>query len=230
MRIAIIGSGVAGLGAALALSEDNDVRLFEKDARFGGHANTVDVESTPGDQLFATEIGGIGGSHAVRRETLDARDAETIRLTEQRSGQWIVWCGLNDEARAVAAGIGDDAVNVEGNWSPEAKADALESFQDGKIRVLVTKPSIAGFGMNFQNAHQMAFCGVNDSYEMYYQSIRRCWRFGQTEPVDVFVVVSTLERQIVDNVRRKEIESATMTAQLVHAMQAEQLRKELSNV
>ena len=194
------------------------------------HANTVEVESTPDDQLFATELGGIGGRHAVRRETLDARVAETIRLTEQRSGQWIVWCGLNDEARAVAAGIGDDAVNVEGNWSPEAKADALESFQDGKIRVLVTKPSIAGFGMNFQNAHQMAFCGVNDSYEMYYQAIRRCWRFGQTEPVDVYVVVSTLERQIVDNVRRKEIESSTMTAQLVHAMQAEQQRKELSNV
>jgi hypothetical protein len=67
----------------------------------------------------------------------------------------------------------------------------------------------------------MAFCGVNDSYEMYYQAIRRCWRFGQTKPVDVHVVVSTLERQIVDNVRRKETESAAMTSQLVHAMQAE---------
>ena len=189
------------------------------------HANTVEVETTPVDQLFATELGGIGGRHAVRRETLDARVAETVGLAGQ-SGQWIVWCGLNDEARAVAKALGADAVNVEGNWSPEAKADALEAFQDGKLRVLVTKPSIAGFGMNFQNASRMVFCGVNDSYEMYYQSIRRCWRFGQTEPVDVYVVVSTLERQIVDNVRRKEIESSTMTAQLVHAMQAEQLQRE----
>lgn len=185
------------------------------------HAETVDVESTPDDQLFATELGGIGGRHAVRRETLDARVERTFDLV-RRPGQWIVWCGLNDEARAVTASVGADAVNVEGNWTPEAKADALEAFQDGNIRVLVTKPSIAGFGMNFQNAHQMAFCGVNDSYEMYYQAIRRCWRFGQTEPVDVHVVVSTLERQIVDNVRRKEIESSAMTSQLVHAMQAEQ--------
>ena len=184
------------------------------------HAETVDVESTPDDQLFATDIGGIGGRHAVRRETLEARVERTLELIGTSDEQWIVWCGLNDEARAVAAGVAN-AKNVEGNWTPEQKADALESFQDGDLRVLVTKPSIAGFGMNFQNAHRMVFCGVNDSYEMYYQAIRRCWRFGQTEPVDVHVVVSTLERQIVDNVRRKEIESATMTSQLVHAMQAE---------
>ena len=184
-------------------------------------AETVEVESTPDDQLFATELGGIGGRHAVRRETLEARVERTLNLVACHPDQWIVWCGLNDEARAIVDGVGDGAVNVEGNWTPEAKADALEAFQDGKIRVLVTKPSIAGFGMNFQNAHRMAFCGVNDSYEMYYQAIRRCWRFGQTQPVDVHVVVSTLERQIVDNVRRKESESSTMTAQLVHAMQAE---------
>ena len=184
------------------------------------HAETVDVESTPDDQLFATDLGGIGGRHAVRRETLAARVERTLELVAGNADQWIVWCGLNDEAKAVTAGL-DDARNVEGNWSPESKADALESFQDGNLRVLVTKPSIAGFGMNFQNAHRMAFCGVNDSYEMYYQAIRRCWRFGQTEPVDVHVVVSALERQIVENVKRKESESATMTAQLVHAMQAE---------
>jgi hypothetical protein len=81
--------------------------------------------------------------------------------------------------------------------------------------VLVTKPSIAGFGMNFQNCHQMVFVGLNDSYESYYQSIRRCWRFGQTRPVNVHVVVSALETQIVDNVRAKEIEAANSTAHLV---------------
>jgi superfamily II DNA or RNA helicase len=132
-----------------------------------------------------------------------------------------VWCGLNDEADTIAAALGDDAVNVEGSWSPESKAEALEAFQDGHIRVLVTKPSIAGFGMNFQNCHQMIFCGVNDSYEAYYQAVRRCWRFGQTSPVDVHIVVSELEQQIVDNVRRKESEAANMTAQLVAAMRQE---------
>lgn len=184
------------------------------------HGEIVHVEVQPEGQLFATDLGGIGGRHAVRRETLDARVERATAIAE-RPGQWIVWCGLNDEADQIARNIGDDAVNVEGSWTPEAKAEALESFQDGEIRVLVTKPSIAGFGMNFQNAHQMVFCGVNDSYEAYYQAVRRCWRFGQTKPVDVHIVVSELEQQIVDNVRRKETEASHMTAQLVEAMRHE---------
>ena len=180
------------------------------------HAETVDVEQTPEGQLFATDIGGIGGRAAVRRATLDAR---VERAAELASGddQWIVWCGLNDEAREIAARV-DGAVNVEGNWSPDDKAEALEGFQDGEIRVLVTKPSIAGFGMNFQNAHRMAFVGLSDSYESYYQAIRRCWRFGQEHPVDVHIVVSELERQIVDNVRRKESDASRMTDALIRQM------------
>jgi len=94
-------------------------------------------------------------------------------------------------------------------------ATALEAFQDGDVRVLVTKPSIAGHGMNFQNCSRMAFVGLSDSWESYYQAIRRCYRFGQTEPVRAHIVVSALEQQIVDNVRRKEEEAARMTEALV---------------
>jgi SNF2 family DNA or RNA helicase len=112
-----------------------------------------------------------------------------------------------------------DAVNVAGSWAPEDKAEALERFQDGAIRVLVTKPSIAGFGMNFQNAHRMAFVGLSDSYEAYYQSIRRCWRFGQTEPVDVHVIVSELEQEIVRNVQDKEFQASEFTDGLVRHSQ-----------
>jgi superfamily II DNA or RNA helicase len=184
------------------------------------HGEIVHVEVTPDDQLFATDLGGIGGRHAVRRATMDARVKRAATIAAG-PGQWIVWCGLNDEANQITDKLGDDAANVEGSWSPEAKAEALERFQDGDIRVLVTKPSIAGFGMNFQNAHQMVFCGVNDSYEAYYQAVRRCWRFGQTKPVDVHIVVSELEQQIVNNVRRKESEASHMTAQLVEAMRHE---------
>lgn len=180
----------------------------------------VHVEVTPDDQLFATDLGGVGGRHKVRRETLDARCARAVELVKGESGrQWIVWCGLNDEASTVAGAL-PDAVNVEGSWSPEAKATALESFQDGDVRVLVTKPSIAGFGMNFQNASRMAFVGLSDSYEAYYQAVRRCWRFGQSEPVNAHVVVSELESQIVANVRRKESEAAATTAGLVRHMAA----------
>lgn len=172
----------------------------------------VDIEAE--GQLFPTELGGIGGRSKVRRTTLDAR-CELAAELAAADGQWIVWCGLNDEADKIASAV-EGAVNVQGSWSPDDKARALEDFQDGRIRVLVTKPSIAGFGMNFQRAHQMIFVGLSDSYEAYYQAIRRCWRFGQTRPVDVHVVVSDLERQIVDNVRRKEAEAIHSVDLLTH--------------
>ena len=181
------------------------------------HSELVEIDLAPEGQLFATELGGVGGRHQVRRHTLDARVARAIELVESTDDQWIVWCGLNDEADAIAEQL-SGAVNVEGSWSPDDKAEALEAFQDGHVRVLVTKPRIAGMGMNFQNAHRMVFVGMSDSYESYYQAVRRCWRFGQTEPVDVYIVVSELEQQIVHNVRRKEAEAATMTAHLVRAM------------
>lgn len=181
------------------------------------HAEPVAVELTPDDQLFATDLGGIGGRAAVRRQTLSARCERAAELAAE-SDQWIVWCGLNDEAASVADAV-DGAVNVEGSWTPDAKAEALEAFQDGEIRVLVTKPQIAGFGMNFQNAHKIAFVGLSDSYESYYQAIRRCWRFGQTEPVDVHIIVSELEEQIVGNVRRKEEEALRTTDALVAHME-----------
>lgn len=168
-------------------------------------------------QLFATDLGGVGGRAQVRRSTLAARCERACELA--RGGrQWIVWCGLNDEAKTVAEALGDAAVNVEGSWAPDAKAEALEAFQDGEIRVLVTKPSIAGFGMNFQQCSRMAFVGLSDSYEAYYQAIRRCWRFGQTEPVSAHVIVSELEQQIAHNVARKEADAARVTDALVRHM------------
>lgn len=181
-------------------------------------AQTVDVElDAPDGQLFAADLGGVGGRMAVRRQTLEARVERAAELAADDE-QWIIWCGLNDEA-ALAERLIDGAVNVEGSWSPDAKAQALEAFQDGEIRVLVTKPAIAGFGMNFQNCARMAFVGLSDSYEAYYQAIRRCWRYGQTRPVQAHIIVSGLESQIVENVRRKEREALAQTTSLIRHMQ-----------
>lgn len=178
----------------------------------------VRVEVVPDGQLFATDLGGVGGRAAVRRETLDARVARTVEIAAEHDEPVIVWCGLNDEADAVAKALGDQAVNVPGSWKPEDKAAALEAFQDGRTRVLVTKPSIAGFGMNFQHCARQVFCGIGDSYESYYQAVRRSWRFGQTRPVVAHVVVSELEQQIVQNVRRKERDAGAMNDQLIRAV------------
>ena len=164
----------------------------------------VDYDGAPEGQLFATELGGVGGRATVRRSTLDNRVQRAVDVAAGHpDDQWIVWCGLNDEADTVAKLI-PGAVNVDGSWDPDRKAEALEQFQDGRIRVLVTKISIAGFGMNFQNCHRMIFLGMGDSFESYYQAVRRCWRFGQTSPVDAHLVVSDIEQQIVSNVTNKQ--------------------------
>jgi DNA methylase len=171
-----------------------------------------------GDALFPT-LGGVGGRASVRRQTLGARVARAVELVKAESDEpWLLWCGLNDEAHALAASL-PGSVNVAGNWTAEDKAQAFLDFADGKIRYLITKPSIAAMGLNFQHCARQVFVGVNDSYEAYYQAIRRSWRFGQQRPVAAHVVVSELERQIVSNIQRKEREAAAMTAELVRHMQ-----------
>jgi len=107
------------------------------------------------------------------------------------------------------------SANVKGSMTTEAKQEALEAFQDGQIRTLITKVKIAGMGMNFQNAHKMAFVGLGDSYEQYYQAIRREYRFGQKYPVTAHIVISNVEKPIYDNVLRKEKEAGEMSRHLI---------------
>jgi len=171
------------------------------------HPHYVQINDyKPEDQLFFTGLGGVSGRSAIRKDTVDDRLELLLGIMEEgdQSEQWIVWCGLNKESELVTAALGDQCVEVKGSDSPEAKAQAFEDFQDGKYRVLVTKGKIAGFGLNFWNAHKMAFFGLNDSWELWYQCIRREWRFMQQHPVDVHVILSDLENAIYQNVQRKD--------------------------
>lgn len=165
----------------------------------------VDVDIEPGDgELFAMTIGGVQGRSKVRRETLDARVTRAVDLVAAEPDEpWLLWTGLNDEADALADAI-PGAVNVHGSMSPDEKADKLLGFAHRDFPVLVTKLKIAGLGMNYQHCARMAFVGLNDSYEQYYQGMRRCHRYGQTRQVDAHIVLSQLEAQIADNVARKE--------------------------
>lgn len=165
----------------------------------------VAVEIEPGDgELFAASIGGVQGRSKVRRESLAARVQRTVDVVSaEPDEQWLLWCGLNDEADALAAAI-PGAVNVQGSDAPEVKSAALLGFAHGDVRVLITKPKIASLGLNFQSCARMAFVGLNDSYEQYYQAIRRCFRYGQTRVVRAHVVLSEIEGQIAENVERKE--------------------------
>jgi superfamily II DNA or RNA helicase len=169
----------------------------------------------PAGQLFATSLKGITDRAAVRKSTVGTRTRAAAEWINADNGEpWIAWCGLNDEARELTKLI-PDAVNVEGSMAPDAKADALLRFAAGEIRVLVSKPSIAGFGMNFQHCARMVFVGLGDSYEQYFQAIRRCWRFGQTRPVKAVIVLTEPEEAIYANVLRKEREAQAMADELV---------------
>jgi hypothetical protein len=169
-------------------------------------------------QLFPTDLGGVGGRAKVRRQTMGARCARAAALVAAEPDEpWVIWCGLNDEAEMLAKLI-PRSVNVHGAWSPEDKAAALLSFADGGITRLITKPSIASLGLNWQHCARMIFVGMNDSWEQYFQAIRRCYRYGQTRVVDVHVVLSDLEQQIAGNIARKEQQADQMTAGLVQAM------------
>lgn len=172
-------------------------------------------------------IKGVTGRAAVRKATVRIRVDRAVELVKADvSEPWLLWAGRNDEAALLAASL-PGAVNVEGTWTPDAKADALLGFARGDIPILVTKPSIAGFGMNWQHCARMAFVGLSDSYEQYYQCIRRCWRYGQQRPVEAHVVLSDVEEVVAQNVARKESEAAALVAALVEAIAAHRMKETL---
>src|SRR5574340_803199 len=163
----------------------------------------VEADSLPEGQLFFTKLHGITDRVTVRRQTLQIRLAKLRELVSGNDDQWIIWVGLDEEGQAVTRAI-PGAIEVKGSDTPEYKAETFEAFQDGKFRVLASKAKIAGFGMNFQNAHRMAFFGLSDSWEAWYQCIRREWRFKQEHPVTVHVSLSDHESAIYENVMRKD--------------------------
>jgi DNA modification methylase len=174
----------------------------------------IDVDYVPDGQLLFTGLSGIQDRHTVRRLTLDGRIEAAAQLVNNSDEQWIAWCGLNEEGDALEAAL-NNSVQVKGSDSLEYKIDTIHAYQDGSIRILVTKPKIAGFGMNFQNSHNMIFVGLSDSWESYYQCIRRQYRFGQNKPVNVYIVLSEIEREIYDNVMQKERIANRMSEELI---------------
>lgn len=165
--------------------------------------------------LFTKKANTLSERREARRNSLRERCEKAAALTaSDPDAQWLVWCDLNDESGLLASLI-PGAVEIRGSDRPEQKSERLNGFTEGTIRVLVTKPSIAGFGLNWQGCHNMIFVGLSDSYEMMYQAIRRCWRFGQNHPVNVHIVTSAGEGAVKENIERKEQQCAAMTTEMV---------------
>ena len=181
------------------------------------HEKTVDSEvgEVDGQMLLAPAVAeSLMDRRRARRSSLETRCALAAEIANESEEQVIVWCDLNDESAALTKMI-NGAVEVKGADGSEHKSESMISFSEGKIKALVSKPSIAGFGMNWQNCHRMIFVGLSDSYEMFYQAVRRCWRFGQKNNVDVYIIISEAEGAVRANIERKEKDARKMMKEMV---------------
>lgn len=177
------------------------------------HEHTVSTEMPLGGMLFAMEAQTLSERRTARRMSIEDRVSECAEKVNTDMQPWVVWCDLNDEGDALRQAI-PGAVEIRGSDDIETKEQRLADFAAGRIRVLITKPSIAGFGLNWQHCARMAFVGVTDSFEAYYQAVRRCWRFGQTRDVHVHIFASSAEGAVVANLKRKERDAKAMAESL----------------
>lgn len=167
--------------------------------------------------LFPTEAVTLQEQRQASRQSIADRVAAAAKIVNDNPDRpWLIWCQLNDEAEQIASAIG--GVNVQGSDGADVKARHLLGFANGDVARLVSKPSLAGFGMNFQVCSDMIFLGLNNSFEQLYQAIRRCWRFGQTRPVNVYMIAAETEGAVVANLEAKEQAADYMLAQMAEHM------------
>lgn len=182
--------------------------------------STSDLPPAEGE-MFRTIVVNATSIHKEGRITAERRAEKVAELVNNSAEPWLVWCNTNYEADSLK-GLIPDAVDLRGSDSVDRKENTLEAFCNGSLRVLITKPSIAGMGLNLQHCRNMAFVGLNYSYEDYYQAIRRCWRFGQTRQVNCYVMAADSERAIIQIIKEKERKHMEMKTQMVNAISAVQ--------
>jgi hypothetical protein len=176
----------------------------------------VEAETLAPGMLFALPAVGLKEQREERRRTIQERCEQTAALVNETGQPALVWCHLNDEGDLLEQLI-PDAVQVSGNVSDDRKEERLTAFADGKARVLVTKPKIGAWGLNFQHCNHVTFF-PSHSFEQYYQAVRRCWRFGQKRAVRVDIITTEGERGVMRNLQRKAEQADEMFSHLVAEM------------
>lgn len=181
------------------------------------HHHVVEGRASEGF-LFQVEAQTLMERRQARRASLGDRAQMLAEIVARKPDEpWLIWCDLNDEGDAAEKLI-PGAVQVAGRHSDEQKEDRMMGFSDGRVQILISKPSIAGYGMNWQHCPNVAFLGLSDSWEMYYQAIRRVWRFGQTREVNCHIITSESEGAVVKNIERKEKDATRMATEMVKHM------------
>lgn len=179
--------------------------------------HVIEVDQPGNGELFVKPARTLTERRDAKKESLSERVELAAQIVNDSTDHFIIWCHLNDESSGLAKRI-PDAVEVTGSMSPAEKEKRIMAFTNGESRVIVTKPSIAGFGLNWQHCARMIFVGLNDSYESYYQAIRRCYRFGQTRDVQVHLVSADSEGAVKQNLERKQAQADEMSDAMVSRM------------
>lgn len=178
------------------------------------------------DSLFVEPASTLTERRDARKESMVERVDLAADIVNNSNDIFLIWCNMNSESDLLKREI-KSSVEIKGSDSTEHKEQSMIDFQDNKIKCLVTKPSIAGFGMNWQNCSNMAFVGLSDSYEQYYQAVRRCWRFGQKKEVNAHIITGEREGAVVANIKRKERDAGDMFKNMVSYMSTS-MRQELN--
>ncbi len=215
---------------ARAISKPSDLGFSDDgfalpDLNLQRHVVRADVSTDTGEekdgqyrlirlpQTSATSI------HQEKRLTVAARADTIAAIVSAEPGEaWVIWCDTDYEADALAKRL-PDATEVRGSMTLIQKERRLQAFTAGEVKHLITKPSVAGYGLNWQHCARQAFIGLSFSYESFYQAVRRSWRFGQTRPVDVHVACADTEEAIWNTISRKAGDHDAMKVEMTAAMQ-----------
>lgn len=175
------------------------------------------IKTDPVDSLFVEPAQGLLERNRARKDSIHARCETAAEIVNNLKEPAVIWCHLNAESELLAKMI-DCSVEVTGSSKDEHKAKSMIDFSEGKIKALVTKPKISGFGMNWQNSYNCVFVGLSDSWESFYQAIRRQWRFGQAEIVRVHIISADTEGAVLANITRKDMQHKELMDSMMKRM------------
>lgn len=181
------------------------------------HQHIIPTKTKPSFGFFPEIAQTLNDRRKVRNETIEIRCNKAAKLINAKKDRWVIWCNLNAESEILTKII-DDSKEVAGCHSNEIKTNRMINFANGNLKRIVTKPKIAGLGMNWQVCNKAAFVGLSDSWEQFYQAVRRIWRFGQGKEVDIHIFIEEREGAVLKNIQRKDKQAKDMIRAMVKYM------------
>lgn len=181
------------------------------------HQHIIETKKKSSFGFFPEIAQTLNDRRKVRNETIEIRCNEAAEIINSSDDKWAIWCNLNAESELLSKII-KDSKEVAGRHTDEIKANRMIGFANGNLKRIITKPKIAGLGMNWQICNKAAFIGLSDSWEQFYQAVRRIWRFGQLKEVDIHIFIEEREGAVLKNIQRKDKQATAMIKAVVEYM------------